>query len=335
MFLDVHSLSEALRKKVINLEKQEVLISKISSSKQENDLTLPPNCNGFGRIRHFRIYRNSNWTLDTLPNIPYATCMNLPIEEVLQTQLFQIGACDFRCWFCFVDESRLSANIKVSRFFTVDEIFDLYFKEEIQPKVIDLSGGQPNLAPEWLYWTLQKIEKLDRNDLYIWSDDNLSNYFYWKYLSPYQRDFISSFYNQGRVGCFKGFDDESFSFNTNAKAQYFNNQFDIFSKLLGEKLDLYAYIVLTSISTNELGKRMKVFVDRLQNIHHNLPLRTIPLEIVLYAPSRNRISNLNNYEAIENQHIVHACWLEELDKRFNADERQTQISQIKMNGYEK
>jgi hypothetical protein len=206
--------------KVIKLDEKKILISKISFSKQENDLTLPPNCGGYGRIRHFRISRNDNWLSDTLPNVPYATRMNKNVEEVLQTQLFQISACDFRCWFCFVDENLLSAKEEVAKYFTVDELFDLYLKETIQPKVIDLSGGQPNLAPEW-YWTIQKVTELNRNDLYIWSDDNLSNYFYWKYLSTEQRKFISNFPYQGRVGCFKGFDYESFSFNTNSNPKYY------------------------------------------------------------------------------------------------------------------
>lgn len=334
MFLDVEKLSEILRKKVINIEEKKILISRISSSKQEHDLTLPPNCGGYARIRHFRISRKGNWTFDPLPNVPYATKMNIPIQETLQTQLFQLSACDFRCWFCFVDESLLSAKLDNSKFFTVDELFDLYFKENIQPKVIDLSGGQPNLAPEWLYWTIEKIHNMDRDDLYIWSDDNLSNYYYWKYLSDDQRKFISTFKNHGRVGCFKGFDSNSFAFNTTADPKYYDNQFDIFDRLLNEGIDMYAYAIFTAIPSHQVRKSIKIFVDRLQKIHYNLPLRTIPLEIVSYEPMKARVRK-EYLDAIEFQYIVHDCWLEELEKRFSANERHTLISKIKMKSDER
>jgi len=330
MYLNVEKLSDTLRKRVIQLEEKKILISRISFSKQENDLTLPPNCNGYGRIRHFRISRNEKWTCDPLPNIPYAIRMNKDVEETLQTQLFQISACDFRCWFCFVDENLLSAKQDFSKYFTIDELFELYLQEPIQPKVFDLSGGQPNLAPEWLYWTIQKVTELNRKDLYIWSDDNLSNYFYWKYLSPEQRKFISDFPYQGRVGCFKGFDYDSFSFNTKSKPQYYDNQFDIFSKLLNENIDLYAYVVFTALPQKDVKKSMRIFVDKLQNIHYNLPLRTIPLEIVSYEPMKKRIDQSHN-EAMEFQYTVLECWLEELDKRFSFEERQLLISNVKMN----
>lgn len=324
----LEELSEMLRKKIINIEEKKILISRISSSKQEQDLTLPPNCEGYGRIRHFKMARK-NWIPDPLPNVPYATKMNIAIEETLQTQLFQLSACDFRCWFCFVDQNLLAANTKNSKFFSVDELFELYLKEQIQPKIIDLSGGQPNLTPEWLYWAIEKIQKIGRNDLYIWSDDNLSNYHYWKYLSNNQREVISNFKNQGRVGCFKGFDSNSFAFNTNINPRYYDNQFDIFNKLLNEKIDLYAYVIFTSNPTDKIKESMRIFVDKLQKIHYNLPLRTVPLEIVSYESMKTRIKQ-KHLDAINFQYKVLDSWLEELDKRFSFEERQQLISQIEM-----
>lgn len=326
--------SEILRNKVIDLINKKVLVSNLVDSNQSKDLTVPPNCKGYGRIRHFRMYKSDKWLADPLPNIPYATRMNLPVEETLQTQLFQLGACNFRCWFCFVDDVLLSANQSYSHFMSMDELFDLYLAEPVQPKPIVLSGGHPYLVPEWLLWTIQKIEELKREDLYVWTDDNLSNYYYWKYLSENQRAYISDFYHQGRVCCIKGYDAESFSFNTKAPASYFDRQFDIFEKLLYENVDLYAYVILTSNNVLNIKEKISFFIDRLQFIHHNLPLRTVPLEIIPYTPVLKR-RGITYEQAIENQYIIYDSWKEELEKRFTLDERCKLISNVIMNPNEK
>lgn len=326
--------SDGLRTKVVDLINKKVLISNLNASNQSQDLTVPPNCNGYGRIRHFRMHKSVKWIMDPLPNIPYATRMNIPVEETLQTQLFQLSACNFRCWFCFVDDVLLSANHNHSSFLSIEELFDLYLAEPVQPKLIVLSGGHPYLVPEWLLWTIKKIQELKREDIYVWTDDNLSNYFYWKYLSDYQRAYISDFRHQGRVGCFKGFDEESFAFNTKSPASCFERQFDIFGKVLDEDVDLYAYVILTTNNNQNIKEKISCFFDRLQSIHHNLPLRTIPLEIIPYTPVLRRKGIVYD-QAIDIQYQVLDCWKEELEKRFSSEEREVLISNVIMSRNEK
>src|SRR5207237_10881361 len=91
------------------------------------------------------------------------------------------------------------------------------------------------------------------------------------------------------VCCFKGFDRSSFSFNTTADGSLFDRQFELFGRLLAIGLDLYAYVTLTTPVVDELRDAMARFVDRLQGIHPNLPLRTIPLRIQMYSPVRRRM----------------------------------------------
>jgi hypothetical protein len=53
------------RDSVFNAKTRKYLLSKISGSQQEKDLSAPPNCNGFGRIKHFK--RNvEDWRPDFL-----------------------------------------------------------------------------------------------------------------------------------------------------------------------------------------------------------------------------------------------------------------------------
>jgi len=55
--------------------------------------------------------------------------------------------------------------------------------------MIDLSGGQPDLTPEWIPWMMEELNNRGLTDkVYLWSDDNLSNDYFWKYLSDAEID---------------------------------------------------------------------------------------------------------------------------------------------------
>jgi len=42
-------------------------------------------------------------------------------------------------------------------------------------KLIDLSGGNPELTPEWIFQMMQSLEKRELHDkTYLWSDDTLT-----------------------------------------------------------------------------------------------------------------------------------------------------------------
>jgi hypothetical protein len=53
--IDTEDFSARLRERAIRPDSGELLISRIGGSGQEDDLTAPPNCGGYGRIRHFRL----------------------------------------------------------------------------------------------------------------------------------------------------------------------------------------------------------------------------------------------------------------------------------------
>ena len=71
--------------------------------------------------------------------------------------------------------------------FNVCHTSRLLSEQEAPPLVIDLTGGQPDITPEWVPWMMEAL--IDRglsNHVYLWSDDNLSNDFFWKYLTEEQ-----------------------------------------------------------------------------------------------------------------------------------------------------
>src|SRR5688572_18884496 len=76
--------------------------------------------------------------------------------------------------------------------------------------------------------------------IYLWSDDNLSNDYFWQFLMPEDIELIGTYRNYGKVCCFKGFDSASFSFNTKAAPELFDQQFRLFKRYLGLGIDIYA-----------------------------------------------------------------------------------------------
>ena len=328
--IDTEKLSVSLRRKSILENQQKILIARIYGSEQEKDLTAPVNCNGYGRIRHFRLQQFQDWSSNPLPILPAAKALGYSPDQTLRAQVFQNAACNWRCWYCYVDFDRLSADTRVSDYFTSDELIQLYLDEANRPDVIDISGGQPDLVPEWILWMMQSLKKHGlEGKIYLWSDDNLSNRYFFAYLSHEQRNEIARFQNYSRVACFKGYDEKSFSFNTLAAPELFNQQFEIYKELLEEGLDMYAYVTFTALPHAGLTYKIEQFVDKLQAIHVNLPLRTVPLKITAFTPTKHRI-NQDQTLALNYQYEVHARWIEQITNRFSQNEINIPICDIPM-----
>lgn len=309
---------EQIRGRLVDLKKKKVLIANLKNSLESKDDYTKINCSGYGRIR---VYKNYSIHL-SLPNQNTRKPLfrGHPPVDVLRTQVFQLAGCNWRCWYCFVDFKLLSANPIYGKYFTTDELISMYLKEKNPPHVIDLSGGQPDLVPEWCLWTMQTIEKFSlKNKVYIWLDDNLGTDIMWDVLTPKDIEYMAHFPKHSRVCCFKGYDQKSFEFNTGQKKLPFDIQFDIFKKLYDSGFDLYTYVTFTAPKGNCNRMKIKYFIDRLQNIHPNLPLRTIPLEIKPFTATKSRMGQQHE-DAIKEQLIAYNYWWDELTLRFSTSE---------------
>ncbi len=170
--------------------------------------------------------------------------------------------------------------------------------------------------------------------MYLWSDDNLSNDnlsidYFWRYLSYADRELMASHPRYGRVCCFKGFDAESFAFNTRADPELFDRQFGLFADLLATGMDVYGDATFTSPNPAGIGPKMSRFVDRLQEIAAALPLRVVPLEIEVWGPVAPRMRAL--YElALSVQVEAVQAWNAELAARFSASDRSRAITDVRL-----
>lgn len=326
--INTDEFSLQLRERAIRPASGQLLISRIEGSSQESDLTEPPNCSGYGRIRHFRRSTPDPWPPNPLPILPASHRLGLAPAADMTAQVFQNAACNWRCWYCFVPFNLLSANEENAGWLTAEDMVELYLSEPERPLIIDCSGGQPDLVPEWIPWMMRTLRARGlAESVYLWSDDNLSNDYFWRYLKPADHELIASYGMYGRVCCFKGYNQSSFTFNTKAAPELFAKQFELFTRLLHLGIDLYAYATFTAPDDAHLGPDMAAFVDRLQLIHPNLPLRLVPLRIEEFGVVAPRVRDEHRRALAVQEEAVEA-WDVELRARFSEHERQVPMPAV-------
>ncbi len=330
--LDTEAVSAKYRSALVDHATQRVLITNFSGTQQEQDLTDPPNCAGFGRIRHFRRGSPGRWPQNPLPIDPARKALGLPLTDMIRAQVFQNAACNWRCWYCFVPFNLLAANHKHAAWLSPTELIDLYLDQPDPPLMIDLTGGQPDLTPEWVLWMMDELEHRGlEQTIYLWSDDNLSNDYFWRFLTDAEHTRIAAYPHYGRVCCFKGFDAESFAFNTSAEPKRFGQQFDLMRRLLDVGMDIYAYATFTTPRAVGIDDAMTCFVDRLQQLDEYLPLRTVPLQIQEFTPVARRLTDVM-HRAMEHQKRAIDAWNRELESRFSGAVRAWNIADVPLRG---
>ena len=99
----------------------ELLVADFRATTQVKDLTEAPNCDGLGRIRHFRRGTGAGWPQNPLPIDPASAFLQTTPGAELRAQVFQNAACNWRCWYCFVPFHLLDAGEKDTRWVTADE----------------------------------------------------------------------------------------------------------------------------------------------------------------------------------------------------------------------
>ena len=327
--INTKKFAKHLRERAIDVTNRKILISQLAGSEQEADLNEPVNCGGFGRVRHFCLDTLPGWPTNSLPIVPACKALGVkPVPRMMRAQVFQNAACAWRCWYCFVPDSLLGANLKHSEWFTPEELVDLYVREDNRPRIVDLSGGSPDLIPEWTLWMMDALTAagLDQSS-YLWTDDNLSTTYLFDRLNSADLDRLVRYHNYGRVCCFKGYDARSFVFNTHAAHEDYDRQFQIMRRLLELRLDLFGYVTLTSPYTDGVMEGVSEFVDRLQALDPNLPLRVVPLHIQVFTPVKARLQP-DHERSLAVQEEAIAAWNTELSNRFESTLRTADITAV-------
>jgi uncharacterized Fe-S cluster-containing radical SAM superfamily protein len=329
--IDTQRFAAQLRARAIEVDNGRILISRLAGSGQEVDLTLPANCNGYGRVRHFRMATAKGWPTNPLPITPACQALGIQrVPDMMTALVFQNAACAWRCWYCFVPEELLKADHDHAAWFTAAELVDLYRQIPDAPRIIDLSGGSPDLVPEWTPWMMRALTDAGlAESTYLWTDDNLSTTYLFDELSAADLELLRSYRNYGRVCCVKGFDARSFAFNTRAAPKDYDQQFEILRRVMDLGLDLYGYVTLTSPHDDRVARGVADLMDRLQAIDPNYPLRVVPLRIQVFTPVEQRLARDDAREkSLLIQEEAITIWISELERRFDPEMRARQICDV-------
>ena len=306
--------SAVLRAKCIDLERSRVLVATIAGSGQEADLTVSPSCGGMARTRHFRTKSVPPFPPNPLPLLPASRWLGSACPEVGRARVFQLAACAWRCWYCYVPFDMLAGDPASGRWMHPREMLALHLAEPDAPRILDLSGGSPDLVPEWISWTMDAVEEAGAGaTTYLWSDDNLSSDLL---LQPEMAGILSrilSFPGHGRAFCLKGYDRASFSFNTGVPGRGFDEQLAILKGYVSVGLNLYGYVTLTSPHPSPRDGIARL-LDRLQRIDETLPGRIVPLRIERFSAMAGRLG-AERLAAMERQGEAVVAWLSELRVR--------------------
>jgi uncharacterized Fe-S cluster-containing radical SAM superfamily protein len=208
---------------------------------------------------------------------------------------------------------------------------ELFVNSDKKIRILDLSGGNPELVPEWLVDTMKTLDRQGLKEyIYLWSDDTLTTDYFFKYLSKEEKKIICEYPHYGKVGCFKGFDEKSFHFNTHLSASYYKQQFELFARYIAMGLDVYGYVTFTTDNIDGIGDKVNDFIYQLSTIHPLLPLRIVPLKIILFSTVEQRI-NIKYNIAMENQIIVYREWRKQLRDLYSETQLSQKICDIMIN----
>lgn len=331
---DPDGFAAILRERGVDTTERRVLVSILTGSEQEPDLSEQVVCDGLGRIRHFRRTTSPGWPDNPLPLEPAARWLgDAGGLGTIRALVYQNAVCNWRCWYCFVPFNLLAGHDSRSRWVTAEHLVDLYsaLSDDGRPAVIDLSGGQPDLVPEWTVWMLDALAAAGlTHQVYLWSDDNLSNDYLFRYLSDDQLSRLATAPGYGRACCLKGFDRASFAFNTAAPAEHFDRQFVLLRRIIATGMDVYCYATFTTptLPASPTGA-MRRLADDLQSIDEHLPLRLVPLEVSVFGPVQPRLRPAHAESLQLQRHMVDA-WQTVLAERFSGAQRATAITDVSL-----
>jgi len=171
--------------------------------------------------------------------------------DTLQAQVFQNAICNWRCWYCYVPFNMLSGN--ESRVPGLRRtILWISTWHSRPPAMIDLTGGQPDLVPEWVPWTMAALQDAASPTRSTYGRRQLSNDYFFRHLSDNTRQMVADYPGYGRVCCFKD-STHSRSLQHEGSPDLFDRQFDVFSQLLETGMDIYAYATLLRLGRRNPG----------------------------------------------------------------------------------
>ncbi|MBN2203293.1 MAG: radical SAM protein [Candidatus Aenigmarchaeota archaeon] len=235
----------------------------------------------------------------------------------------QLSGCNYNCNYCFVPPETNACNPNFSKYFSVKEIVDYFLKarEDFNEpiNVVRVTGGENMIVPEFVIELYNELEKIDGT--YLWIDTNLSATKHMENVENELKDVLKR-RNVGVTGCFKGTCKEDFSLITGAQQSFFDDQFKAAKLFLDWKTDLYVYLPAL-VYGNSVEQKIDGFVNMLQALNKNLPLR-VEMLIIHEYPAAKRNMELKSKEKrpipLTDQRKVFDSWYNKILPKYYSKE---------------
>ena len=303
------------------------LFSKLLYNTLEEKQVLNINLNDFGRIRTFKRNKFTDWNLDPIPIDIVSRKLNIKDIDELDVQMIEVAKCNLHCWWCYLPDEIRKINKKYMKWFSVSEMLDMIMEENKNIKCLYISGGNPELVPEVIYDTMKELEKRNlSNKIFLWSDDVLSTDYLFN-MDIKKIKYMINYKNYAKVCCLKGFDDESYKFNTLLNKEGFNNQLIRLQKYIELGFDVYCYVIFTCENTKNAESKIEEFIYKLQRISYYLPLRVIPIKIEKFSAVLPRLDKIRD-ESINNQYKIVNIWNKKISEIYTKEKISKNISEL-------
>lgn len=218
---------------------------------------------------------------DTLSDSPVSIAAKLGggWEMYNNHAIVQVGICNFRCWYCYVDYKFLSGQVTlpVNADDLVSSFLDIRkkFVNQLYPlNVLRISGGEPLLVPDLTLSCLKIIQKMGlEKEVSIKTETNLSPLIRvngmpladkWadlKEMADYNNFIIHP--------TIHGINQISINQNTGMKGELFDFICEGLDVLLKYKFNFFPSIGANTVAPDDI----KLFFLSLKKINKNLPLR--------------------------------------------------------------
>lgn len=305
------------------------LMCQILYSDENTKKMLNVNLNDYGRVRTFRRAKFTDWNSDPIPLDIYSNRFNVEDINSLDVQMIEVGICNLHCWWCYLPDIIRKINSKYMNWFSAKGLIDMLNKENSNCRCLYISGGNPELVPELVYEIMVELKSRNLDDkILLWSDDVLTTD-YLLNMDSEKIKYMVNYKNYAKICCLKGFDEDSFSFNTLLDKKYFNEQLDRLKKYIELGFDVYSYIIFTCNNLENVSKKLDILIKKLQDISYNLPLRIIPIKIEEFSAVSSRL-NVERKHSLDNQYTVLRMWNEKIKKYYSKEELNKNIASIKL-----
>lgn len=297
-----------LRGRIVH-DRHTIRVAQLTGSLQASDNVDRILLDGRARRKSTTIRGSERWHEVLLPLLPAARALQVAPSECREALVFQVGACNLRCWFCFVDSYLLAGDSRHSSLLQVDEIIDL-LEGEFPARILHVSGGEPLLAPEFIEELRARTNASGAATApYLWIETNLT--ILPRDLSAGALAAVARLADQssvGFVGCFRSIVPEEYRHTIGNLENSWQDQFAAASALRDRGADFFATVILAIHDLTGLRGKIEYFCDTVvKHLGRAMLERIVPIEVRPYAATKARLGS-ERQRLLESQYEVLPVW---------------------------